>query len=269
MVNRLLWQFGAWMLLLIVLAPERGQAADGRIGTLLEEMLMRAQAEASAGKPSQQSLGEADESNTSAVQPLSDPLGLIQKHMENFSAGARQRFDAGLRRLSPFRASFEKIFSDEGVPPALIWLGLVESGYNPVARSPKNAVGIWQFIPETAMRFGLAVGPSDERIDPLKSARAAARYLKFLHGQFGDWNLALAAYNAGEQRVADAIKQSGSRDFWRLSVLKLLPEETREYVPAVLAAQQLGGVSAYATEAEASRGQPSGTVVYAQVGGME
>ena len=74
---------------------------------------------------------------------------------------------------------------------------------------------------------------------------------------------------AGEQRVADAIKRSGSRDFWRLSVLKLLPEETREYVPAVLAAQQLGGVSVYATEAEASRGQQSGTVVYAQVGGME
>jgi membrane-bound lytic murein transglycosylase D len=129
---------------------------------------------------------------------------------------------------------------------------------------------VWLFIPETAVRFGLSLGRSDERLDPVKSARAAARYLKFLYGLFADWKLALAAYNAGEQRVLDAIRRSGSRDFWRLSTMRLLPEETREYVPAVLAAQQLGGAHAEpARQDEATPRQQRGSVVYAQVGGMD
>ncbi len=133
-----------------------------------------------------------------------------------------------------------RVFREEGLPPELVWIGLVESGYDPVARSPKNALGIWQLIPDTAMTFGLNVSRRDERTDPEKSTRAAARYLKFLYGRFGDWALTLAAYNAGEKRVQSAIERGQDRDFWRLSGSGMLPRETQAYVPAVLAAQFLG-----------------------------
>ncbi|MBI3697627.1 MAG: lytic transglycosylase domain-containing protein [Acidobacteria bacterium] len=134
----------------------------------------------------------------------------------------------------------ERIFAEEGVPLDVLWVGLVESGYNPLARSPKNAAGIWQLIPETAARYGLSVNGRDDRSDPAQATRAAARHLRFLHQTFGDWLLALAAYNAGEQRVAAAIERAGARDFWQLARLGLLPRETQDYVPAVLAARLLG-----------------------------
>jgi membrane-bound lytic murein transglycosylase D len=138
----------------------------------------------------------------------------------------------------------QRILREEGLPPELVWIGLVESGYDPAARSPNNARGIWQLMPETATTFGLKMDRRDERTDPEKSTRAAARYLKFLHARFGDWMLALAAYNAGERRVQSAIVQAQDRDFWRLSESGMLPRETRAYIPAVMAAQSLGEGSA-------------------------
>lgn len=125
-------------------------------------------------------------------------------------------------------------------PPALerimAAVGQVESGFNPQARSPKNAVGVWQLIPETARRFGLRVDATvDERTDTPKATVAAARYLRYLFDRFGDWQLTLAAYNAGEARVQSAIARAGTRQF---DVLKAyLPAETAAYVPAVLAIQ--------------------------------
>lgn len=110
----------------------------------------------------------------------------------------------------------------------------VESNFNPLALSPKGARGLFQFMPETARRWGLRVDARhDDRIQPELAARAAERYLTYLRALFGDWKLALAAYNAGEHRVARAIRSAGSRDFYQLSRLRLLPEETRRYVPAV------------------------------------
>jgi len=118
----------------------------------------------------------------------------------------------------------------------LLSVAYVESGLNPMALSPKGARGVWQFMPATARRYGLSVdGAVDHRTHTALATRAAARYLRDLHGQFGDWKLALAAYNAGEGRVWSVIRRTGIRDFDEMSRRRLLPAETRAYVPSVLA----------------------------------
>jgi hypothetical protein len=145
------------------------------------------------------------------------------------------RVHAAQARLLDLRVDAARIFVEEGVPLELLVVAGVESGFNPQAVSPKGARGAWQLMPATAERFGLRVdGLVDERTHPQRSTRVAARYLRELYEQFGDWLLALAAYNAGEGRVAKAVERGGTRDFWQLAQQRLLPEETRRYVPAVL-----------------------------------
>jgi membrane-bound lytic murein transglycosylase D len=133
-------------------------------------------------------------------------------------------------RLAP---RLKGAFTREGVSPALIWLAEVESSFNPQARSPVGAAGLYQFMPATAERFGLALAPTDQRLDPERSAQAAARYLRYLYGRFDDWALALAAYNAGEGRVGRTLQRHGGRSFE--DIAPHLPLETRMYVPRVLA----------------------------------
>jgi membrane-bound lytic murein transglycosylase D len=135
-----------------------------------------------------------------------------------------------------YREPLTRILREENLPPELLAVALVESGFNPIALSPKGARGIWQLMPATAQRYGLAVGPmNDHRIHPEHSTRAAARYLRDLYKQFDDWKLTLAAYNWGEDKVQRVIDRTGVRDFDELSLRGLLPAETRNYVPAVLA----------------------------------
>jgi membrane-bound lytic murein transglycosylase D len=124
-------------------------------------------------------------------------------------------------------------FTAEGVPPELAWLAEAESSLNPEARSPAGAKGLFQLMPETARSLGLGTFLPDERTDPDKSARAAARYLRTLHGKFGSWPLAFAAYNAGEGRVSRTLAKRGAKDF--AGVADALPAETRMYVPKVCA----------------------------------
>jgi membrane-bound lytic murein transglycosylase D len=155
-------------------------------------------------------------------------------------------YDVWVARVShrplPVRAAelmprLRAVFAAEGVPPELAWLAEAESTLNPAARSPAGAKGLFQFMPETARSLGLGTLLPDERSDPEKSARAAARYLRALHGRFGSWPLALAAYNAGEGRVSRALTARGAKDF--AGVAAALPAETRMYVPKVYALMAL------------------------------
>ena len=145
---------------------------------------------------------------------------------------------AAQKRLLALGVDAARVFAEEGVPVELLHVAAVESGFDPQALSPKGARGLWQLMPETAARFGLRVdAQGDERLNPVRSTRAAAQYLRKLYLEFRDWPLALAAYNAGEARIAAAIAQAGERDFHRLAQLELLPGETKRYVPAVLGAK--------------------------------
>ena len=162
----------------------------------------------------------------------------VRQFISYFTRGrGRATMEAGLQRSVRFREMAQRIFKQEGVPTDLVWLAQVESGWNPNAYSWAAAKGIWQFIPSTAARFGLTQSYwVDERSDPEKSTLSAARYLKWLSTRYkGDWQLALAAYNTGEGNVDGAISRSGSRDFWRLHRGGYIAQETRNYVPAILA----------------------------------
>lgn len=124
------------------------------------------------------------------------------------------------------------IFTQEGVPAELAWIAEIESALNPRARSSAGALGLFQFMPVTARRFGLRTGRDDERTNPLKSARAAAKYLGFLYREFDCWQLAVAAYNAGEGTVSRLLRRHGAHTYAQIA--PYLPYETQDFVPRVL-----------------------------------
>jgi membrane-bound lytic murein transglycosylase D len=146
---------------------------------------------------------------------------------------ARVRGRAAPANAATLMPKLHAAFVAEGVPPELAWLAEAESSLNPSARSPVGAKGLFQFMPDTAKAMGLSTFLPDERTHPEKSARAAARYLRMLHGRFGNWALALAAYNAGEGRVSRTLAQRKAKSF--TAIADALPAETRMYVPKVCA----------------------------------
>jgi membrane-bound lytic murein transglycosylase D len=186
--------------------------------------------------------GATDEQAKSAVAAAGldftfKPNALIQGFINYYTGRGRATMEQGLRRAGRFMAMARKIFREEGVPQDIAWLGQVESAWSPVARSWAAAVGLWQFIPETGARYGLRQDAYvDERSSFEKATRASARYLKWLADRYdGNWELAMAAYNSGEGRVDSAIARSGYADFWHIYSRGLLPNETRNYVPNILA----------------------------------
>lgn len=135
------------------------------------------------------------------------------------------------RHAGDYVPQLKQIFTAERMPPELVWVAEVESSFYPKARSPAGAAGLFQLMPATARRLNLSLWPQDERLHPEKSARAAAQYLRYLYNRFGDWRLALAAYNAGETRVDHLLKRHKTRSFD--AIAPRLPAETQMYVPKV------------------------------------
>ena len=153
-----------------------------------------------------------------------------------FSGRGRTTMLRSLERAAAYRPMIERILEEEGVPQELIYLAQAESGFRPKARSRVRATGMWQFMAFRGEQYGLRRDRHlDERYDAEKATRAAAQHLKDLYIEFGDWYLALAAYNSGPMRVKRAIeKAGGNRDYWTLIQRRLLPRETRNYVPIIL-----------------------------------
>ncbi len=161
----------------------------------------------------------------------------VQAHIRFFNVAIRDRFEQWLVRLSRYRPLVDNIFSEFHLPSDLVYLSLVESGFNPHAYSRAKATGPWQFMKATARMYGLRVDSYvDERRDPIKSTIAAARYLRDLYDLFGTWPLAMAAYNAGEGKVMRALRKAQAKSFSEISKTRLIRRETKEYVPRFMAA---------------------------------
>jgi len=162
------------------------------------------------------------------------PHPLVQGFINYYQGRGRGTMETGLRRSGQYMNMARKIFREEGVPEDIVWLGQVESAWRPTARSWAAASGLWQFIPGTGARFGLRqTAYVDERNSFEKATRASARYLKWLHNRFGDWELAMGAYNTGEGNIDRAIARAGTRNFW--AIYPYIAQETRNYVPNILA----------------------------------
>lgn len=171
----------------------------------------------------------------------------VEQYFTYFTHKARKTFARWLKRSEPYLPYVRKTLTRFGLPQDLVLLPFTESGYNAHAYSWAGAGGMWQFMPYTGRKFGLKVDWwIDERRDPYKATEAAAKYLKALHDEFGDWYLALAAYNAGEGKIARALKGTKSKDFFelcaknnRLSRRARLRKETRHYVPKFIAISKI------------------------------
>lgn len=164
----------------------------------------------------------------------------VQKWLRYFTGRDKSRFQRHLDRALFHKDLVKTILKEEGVPPEIFYLGIIESGYRYHAKSSASAVGVWQFIKETGQRYGLKVNSyTDERRDPMRSTVAAARYLRDLYNVFNSWELALSAYNAGEGRILRSVMRGKTRDYWQLVEKKMLPDETANYVPKFIAAAMI------------------------------
>jgi membrane-bound lytic murein transglycosylase D len=169
----------------------------------------------------------------------------VERFVNLFTGSKSDEFALSLKRSGRYEGMIRRKLRERGMPEDLVYLSMIESGFNVTARSRAQAVGLWQFMAPTARGYGLRVDQYvDERKDPEKATDAALRYLRDLHQQFGAWYLAAAAYNTGDGRVSRALKaelgtsRGRESDFWRIR--NRLPRETREYVPRMLAAATIG-----------------------------
>ncbi|MFH1148538.1 MAG: LysM peptidoglycan-binding domain-containing protein [Pseudomonadota bacterium] len=161
----------------------------------------------------------------------------VKFFINHFQTAKRKPFRNWLSRSTRYIPRMREILRENGLPEDLVYLAMIESGFNVRAYSPAHACGPWQFIKETGERYGLTVGRwLDERRDPDKATTAAAKYLKKLYEEFGCWYLAAAGYNAGENRVRRGIKTFENADYWDMCAYDLFSRETKDYVPQIIAA---------------------------------
>ncbi|MBK9170447.1 MAG: transglycosylase SLT domain-containing protein [Bryobacterales bacterium] len=167
------------------------------------------------------------------------PLSLnesVLSFINYFNGRGRKTLEAGLRRAGRYRPMIERILAEQGIPQEIIHLAQAESGFMPRAISRMRATGMWQFMQWRGREYGLMqTRDTDDRFDPEKATLAAARHLRDLYDQFGDWYLAVAAYNCGPGNVERAVERTGYADFWELRARRALPVETSNYVPIILA----------------------------------
>ena len=185
--------------------------------------------------PNLKAKAEAEVAATHSDLPLmlTDP---VAGYISYFSSRGRPTLEHALARSGRYQEMIQRVLKEEGVPQDLIYLAQAESGFHPLALSRAGARGMWQFMASRAKGYGLERDWwIDERQDPEKSTRAAAHHLKDLYNEFGDWYLAMAAYNSGPGTVQNAVKRTGYADYWELYKRNVLPKETRNYVPIILA----------------------------------
>ena len=190
--------------------------------------------------PVDQSIKAKAETELKGTQSQSDlPLVIndeVASYINYFSTRGKGFLENGLVRAGRYEPMIRRILKEEGVPQDLIYLAQAESGFHSMALSRAGARGMWQFMAGRGAGYGLARNWwVDERQDPEKSTRAAARHLKDLYKQFGDWYLAMAAYNSGPGNVQQAVQRTGYADFWELYKRNVLPAETKNYVPIIVA----------------------------------
>jgi membrane-bound lytic murein transglycosylase D len=189
-----------------------------------------------------------------AAQAASTPAGptiadidhpTVDSWIRRFTTSQRSSMATYLTRMTKYEDMISGKLASRELPQELIYLAMIESGFNPTAKSPVKAAGLWQFMSATAREYGLRVGGrGDERLNPSRSTDAALTYLSKLHDRFGSWYLAFAAYNTGQGRVARIMKQETGKtkgtdaDFYRIA--HRLPKETRDYVPKMIAAARIG-----------------------------
>lgn len=162
--------------------------------------------------------------------------GQVQYYIDYLITNKRTFLENSFNRSYRYLPMIKKEFAAAGIPVDLAYMALIESGFRPDPTSHAGAKGLWQFIPGTARQYGLIVANGvDERTDPVKSTRAAARYLTYLYHKFNDWPLAVAAYNCGEGRVERLLKKENVATYWDLVEKSALPLETQRYVPSIIA----------------------------------